>query len=86
MEVVMRALADLEVVELEDLLRSSLGRLPSRALVVATFLAILELARIAALHVYQGVGERGVPEGPIRLRRADGPTAHGWRERAAEIE
>jgi hypothetical protein len=37
---------------------------------VATFLAILELARTAALRIYQSLDEAGTPQGPIRLRRA----------------
>jgi segregation and condensation protein A len=55
---------------------------PSRAVLVATFLAMLELARLAALRIYQGLSERGTPEGPIRIRRAtleaDDPD---WRQR-----
>jgi segregation and condensation protein A len=58
---------------------------PSRAVLVATFLAMLELARLAALRIYQGLSERGTPEGPIRIRRAsleaDDPD---WRERITE--
>lgn len=59
--------------------------LPSRAVLVATFLAVLELARLAALRMYQGLSERGTPEGPIRMRRAtldaDDPE---WRDRITE--
>jgi segregation and condensation protein A len=44
--------------------------LPTRSVLVATFLAILELARLSALRIYQGISDRGTPEGPIRLRRA----------------
>ena len=62
---------------------------PTRPMIIATFLAVLELARLAALRVYQGLGDRGAPEGPIRLRRADreeeddgSPT---WRERIHEL-
>jgi segregation and condensation protein A len=58
---------------------------PSRPVLVATFLAILELARLSALRLYQGLSERGTPEGPIRMRRAsldaDDPE---WRERITE--
>ncbi len=58
---------------------------PSRPLLVATFLAVLELARLAALRIYQGLSERGTPEGPIRMRRAtldtDDPE---WRDRITE--
>ncbi|MAG33404.1 MAG: segregation/condensation protein A [Deltaproteobacteria bacterium] len=58
---------------------------PGRSLLVATFLAILELARLAALRLYQGLSERGTPEGPIRCRRAspDGGIAE-WREQVTE--
>jgi len=58
---------------------------PSRAVLVATFLAVLELARLTALRIYQGLSERGTPEGPIRIRRAsleaDDPD---WREQITE--
>lgn len=68
----------------EQLFASPSGEPPSRALVVTTFLALLELVRIAALRIYQGVREAdGAPEGPIRLRRsAEG--AEEWRRRIAE--
>lgn len=58
---------------------------PTRAVLVATFLAMLELARLSALRIYQGLSERGTPEGPIRVRRAvvasDEPK---WRDRITE--
>jgi segregation and condensation protein A len=58
---------------------------PSRAVLVATFLAVLELARLTALRIYQGLSERGTPEGPIRVRRAtvdsDDPD---WRDRITD--
>lgn len=55
----------------------------SRPLVVASFLALLELVRVAALRVYQGLREDGVPEGPIRLRRTE-EGAEEWHRRVAE--
>ncbi|NNL86265.1 MAG: segregation/condensation protein A, partial [Myxococcales bacterium] len=66
------------------------GALPSRTVLIATFLAILELVRIGAVRVYQGVDERGVPSGPIRLRPApdSGPEADGsdgWRSKISEL-
>jgi chromatin segregation and condensation protein Rec8/ScpA/Scc1 (kleisin family) len=70
MVAVIDALEASEVVEFETLLRGPDGAVGSRALIVATFLAILELARIAALRVFQSLDERGAPEGPIRVRRA----------------
>jgi chromatin segregation and condensation protein Rec8/ScpA/Scc1 (kleisin family) len=58
---------------------------PSRPVLVATFLAILELARLSALRIYQGLSERGTPEGPIRMRRASLDTDDPeWRERITE--
>jgi hypothetical protein len=54
---------------------------------VASFLAILELARLQALSLYQGIGESGSPEGPIRLRavRDVDPAAPHWRERISDL-
>ncbi|HEB90170.1 MAG TPA: segregation/condensation protein A [Deltaproteobacteria bacterium] len=58
---------------------------PGRAVLVATFLAILELARLAALRIYQGLSERGTPEGAIRVRRANLETDDpDWRERITD--
>ena len=70
MVAVIDALAQSEVIELDALLRGADGRL-SLSLVVATFLAILELARTAALRIYQSFDASGAPRGPIRLRHAD---------------
>ncbi len=63
------------------------GAVPTRPMIIATFLAILELARLAVLHVYQGVGELGAPQGPIRLRRAEkgGSGSPSWRQRIHEL-
>jgi len=70
--------------EFEQLFESAAGEPAARALVVATFLALLELVRVAALRVYQGVREAdGVPEGAIRLRRSE-EGAEDWRRRIAE--
>lgn len=71
-------------IEFDQLFVSPAGEPPSRAIVVATFLALLELVRVAALRIYQGVREAdGVPEGPIRVRRS-GEGAEEWRRRIAE--
>lgn len=69
MVAVMDALERDEVVEFEALLYTDDGR-ASRGLVVATFLAILELAKLATLRLFQSLDDAGVPVGPIRLRRA----------------
>jgi len=69
MVAVIDALEQSEVVELDALLCGPDGA-SSRSLVVATFLAILELARTAALRIYQSLDASGAPRGPIRVRRA----------------
>jgi len=70
--------------EFEQLFEDANGEPASRALVVASFLALLELVRVAALRVYQGIREAdGVPEGAIRLRRSE-EGADDWRRRIAE--
>jgi segregation and condensation protein A len=81
MVAVIDALEAEEVVEFEQLLRGADGSWLSRAVLVATFLAILELARISALRLFQSRSEDGAPEGPIRLRRAGDVAA---REQLAE--
>jgi segregation and condensation protein A len=70
MVAVIDALEREAVVEFEALLRGPEGGPPTRALVIATFLAILELAKLATLRIFQSADEAGVPEGPIRVRRA----------------
>lgn len=69
MVAVMDGLEREETIEFEALLCGD-GERPARGFVVATFLAILELAKLATLRIFQSLGERGEPEGPIRLRRA----------------
>jgi segregation and condensation protein A len=72
MVAVIDALEAAEVVELDALLRGPGGVVASRSAIVATFLAILELARIAALRIFQSLDHRGAPRGPIRVRRSGG--------------
>jgi chromatin segregation and condensation protein Rec8/ScpA/Scc1 (kleisin family) len=71
---VIDALERADVVEFESLLRDESGRWVPRAVIVATFLAILELAKLATLRIFQSLDDGGVPEGPIRLRRAGDAT------------
>jgi segregation and condensation protein A len=85
MRLVMDALERTEALEFFDLFRDAEGQVASRASIVATFLAILELARLGALRVYQGVGPTGAPEGPIRLRRLSGELAEDWAQRISEL-
>jgi segregation and condensation protein A len=61
------------------------GARPSRAMLVTTFLALLELVRLAAIRVYQGLDGEGVPVGPIRLRGLGAGAGPGWAERIAEV-
>ncbi len=70
MAVLLELLDVSESVEFSHVFRDPNGGRVTRELVVTTFLAMLELARIGAVSIYQGVTEEGVPSGPIRLRRA----------------
>jgi segregation and condensation protein A len=80
---VMEALGLRDSLDFEEILGRPGGEAPSRAIVVATFLAVLELCRLAAIHVYQGMSDAGTPRGPIRLRAAEG--GGDWRARVAEV-
>jgi segregation and condensation protein A len=84
MVVVMEALAAREACEFEEFL----PREPeawSRALIVATFLAILELTRLEAIGLYQGADEQGVPRGPIHVRRRGEPGDSDWQQRVSDL-
>lgn len=61
------------------------GAPPSRTVLIATFLAILELTRLEALAIYQGVNEQGTPDGAIRLRATPGANELSWTERITEL-
>jgi segregation and condensation protein A len=86
---VMELLEQTQTIEFMDVFRGDSGEhgqaIPTRPILVATFLAILELARLTALSLYQGQDEEGAPVGAIRLRAAtidpDGP---GWYERISD--
>lgn len=67
-----------------DLLRDSGEAEFTKAVVVATFLAILELARLGVLRLYQGENERGAPEGPIHVRARGERLEGNWTERISE--
>ena len=83
MRAVMQLLRERDALDFECLFELEGGTAPSRPMLVTTFLALLELVRLAALRVYQGLDEEGVPQGPIRLRRVD--EASDWNARIAEI-
>jgi chromatin segregation and condensation protein Rec8/ScpA/Scc1 (kleisin family) len=80
---VMRGLESRESLAFDEALKS--GERPmSRALVVTTFLAVLELTRLAALRIFQSVGEDCVPRGPLRLVRI-GAADESWKARIADV-
>jgi segregation and condensation protein A len=88
---VMMALESEQSIEFARLFERPGSAGPTRAIVVATFLAILELARLSELSLYQGLGEEGAPKGAIRLRmqqlsaetrRGEG---RGWLERISNL-
>ena len=56
----------------DDLLRDIAN---TRQAVLMTFLAILELAKIQALRIFQNASREGQPHGPIRVRLAVEPEA-----------
>jgi segregation and condensation protein A len=85
MRAVMDALERAETLEFLDLFHGAAGEVASRAVVIASFLAILELTRLGALRIYQGVGTSGAPEGPIRVRRISGELAEDWAQRISEL-
>jgi segregation and condensation protein A len=78
MFVVMARLDEASSLEFTRIFETENGDAPNRSLLVATFLAILELARLSALRIYQPVTTVGAPEGPIRLRRAGEAGDQGW--------
>lgn len=80
---IMEALQHAEVVTFESLVENADGTLASRPVIVASFLAVLELTRLAAVRLYQGLGPDGVPGGPIHLRRTPGDK--GWGEHISEL-
>jgi segregation and condensation protein A len=85
MLVVMEALGLRESLAFDELWGRPGMAAPSRAIVVATFLAVLELCRIMAIRVYQSATPEGCPRGPIHLRVASDGDAAEWRARIAEI-
>ena len=82
---VMELFEDVDRLDFTEIFQIGLLGAPSRPMLVATFLAILELARLGAVHLFQSVNEVGAPEGSIHLRPVrgvvDGP---GWQERITE--
>jgi segregation and condensation protein A len=82
---VMEALEKAPSLEFLQIFEPAEGGSPNRLMIVATFLAILELVRLAAIRVYQSPDDAGAPNGPIRLRRPDEARDTNWRERISEL-
>lgn len=82
---VMELFATRESVEFLEIFRIEEGVAATRSVIVATFLAMLELARLEALLIFQGVDEDGAPHGPIRLRaQTEGGDVPHWQSRITE--
>lgn len=82
---VMKSVTGRDSVDFMQLFAGSPGGQPTRTVLIATFLAILELARLEALAIYQGVNDEGVPEGGIRLRAATSDAEIAWEDRITEL-
>jgi chromatin segregation and condensation protein Rec8/ScpA/Scc1 (kleisin family) len=85
MMVVMEELEGVESLEFDEILARRDGDRPSRPVIITTFLAILELTRLAALRIFQSLNEAAVPEGPIYLRRTFAPGDPGWKHLISEV-
>lgn len=81
---VMQALMERDRCDFDELLFQD-GQPVSRAVLVATFLAVLELARLEAIGLYQGLDAAGVPRGPIHLRRRGDAADRSWMERISDL-
>jgi chromatin segregation and condensation protein Rec8/ScpA/Scc1 (kleisin family) len=85
MMAVMEELEAVESLEFHEVLTRRAGDRPSRPVIITMFLAILELTRLAALRIYQGVNDAAVPEGPIHLRRTFASGDSGWKRLISEV-
>jgi segregation and condensation protein A len=85
MREVMQRLAGRPLLAFDELFETRAGEAPSRPRLVATFLALLELTRLAAVRLYQSRGPSGAPDGPIQVRLAPGGEGAAWAERVAEV-
>ena len=85
MTAVMEVFEEVESLDFKQILARRDGGSPSRAVIVATFLAILELTRLAVLRIFQNLNEAAVPEGPIHLRRIFAPGDLTWKHLISEV-
>ncbi|MEM7411742.1 MAG: segregation/condensation protein A [Myxococcota bacterium] len=81
---VMDSLRHRDACEFEELVIEN-GVLAGRPIIVTTFLAILELTRLEAIGLYQGIDERGVPRGTIHVKRKQHPDDREWVERVSDL-
>jgi len=82
---VMSLFDEKETVEFRQIFGRDGGAAPGRPLVIATFLAVLELARLSALRLFQSLNAAGVPEGEIRLRAVrDSDASSNWADRITD--
>ncbi len=81
---IMTALEPRPSIDFDVLLREERSRPHTKVLIIVTFLAILELTRLSAIRIYQGLDHLGVPEGPIHLRRSSDAGDTVWIEQIAE--
>lgn len=82
---VMESLEQVDALEFQQVFERVDNGLPSRAVLVTTFLAILELTRLAVLRLFQSLNEDSVPKGPIHLRRVRQPGESDWRGLIADV-
>ncbi len=82
---VMQMITKGETIEFYQLFERLDGGRPPRSMLVATFLAILELTRLEALSIYQGVDDDGAPDGAIRVRGIEAASDVAWDERITEL-
>jgi len=81
---IMAVLGPRPSIDFDVLLREEQNRPYTKLLLISTFLAILELTRLSAIRIYQGLDDRGVPEGPIHLRRSIEVDDKAWIEQVAD--
>ncbi|MDP6980333.1 MAG: segregation/condensation protein A [Myxococcota bacterium] len=81
---VMNVVEGRESIEFHQLFGAGGGK-PNRTVLIATFLAILELTRLHALSIYQGVDTEGAPDGAIRLRATHHASEIAWSDRITEL-
>jgi segregation and condensation protein A len=85
MIVIMETLSRHDSIEFTQLFALADGGHATRAVLVASFLGILELARLQALSLYQGVDGEGAPEGAIRLRAVERADEIAWEDRITDL-